>query len=51
MNRTLGLGLGLTTGGLAGYLLGIAVAYPGRSLSVTLVMIGIALAAIGSGKT
>ncbi len=47
MNRTLGIGCGLTAGGLAGYLAGVAIPYPGRALSVTVLMIGIAVAAIG----
>ncbi|MDL5361752.1 hypothetical protein [Halalkalicoccus sp. NIPERK01] len=49
MNRTLGIGLLLTAGGLAGYLVGLAAAYPGRALSVTAVMVGIAIVAVGFG--
>lgn len=47
MNRTLLAGLVVVTIGLAGYLAGIAVAYPGRALSVTAVMIGATLVAVG----
>lgn len=50
MNRTLGTGLVLSAGGLVGYLVGVVVAYPGRAFSVTLVMIGITIAAIGVGE-
>jgi len=47
MNRTMGAGVALTAGGIAAYVLGVAVAYPGRSFSVTAVMVGFTLAAIG----
>jgi len=40
-------GLTLAVAGLVGYVVGIYVAYPGRSFSITVVMVGIALAAIG----
>lgn len=49
MRRTLWVGIGLSTAGLAGYGLGLAVAYPGRALSLTALMAGIALAAVGAG--
>jgi hypothetical protein len=49
MNRTLSFGVALTALGVVGYGLGIAVAYPGRSFSVTAVMVGIALLAVGYG--
>lgn len=48
MNRVLALGAVLAIGGLAGYVAGVAVAYPGRSLSVTAVVVGITLLAIGN---
>ncbi|WP_336362928.1 hypothetical protein [Halalkalicoccus salilacus] len=47
MNHTFGLGLGLTAGALVGYAVGVSVSYPGRAFSVTVVMIGITLAAVG----
>ena len=47
MNVVLAAGISLTTAGVAGYLVGLAVAYPGRAFSVTGVMIGITLVAIG----
>jgi hypothetical protein len=37
----------LTVGGLAGYVAGTTVAYPGRSFSVTVVMVGLAVLAVG----
>lgn len=49
MNRTRGIGIAVTTGGLAGYLLGVTVSYPGRELSLTAVMVGIAIVAVGAG--
>lgn len=39
-------GIGLVIAGLAGYIAGIYVVYPGRSLSITALMVGIAIAAI-----
>lgn len=47
MNRTRAGGLALLSGGLLGYALGIAVAYPGRELSVAAVMVGLTLTAVG----
>jgi hypothetical protein len=48
MNREFWLGLVLTIIGIAAYIQGLRVAYPGRALSVTAVMVGIALVAIRS---
>lgn len=47
MNRSLGVGLVLSVVGLVGYAAGIWLVYPGRSFSVTAVMVGVTLAAIG----
>lgn len=47
MNVALATGIGLTTVGAAGYLVGLGVAYPGRAFSVSAVMVGITLVAIG----
>ncbi|SEO29016.1 hypothetical protein SAMN04487948_101555 [Halogranum amylolyticum] len=44
--RTLA-GVGLSTAGFLGYVAGIYVSYPGRSFSITAVMVGITLIAIG----
>lgn len=41
------LGAALSVAGVSGYALGIWVAYPGRSFSVTALMVGITLVAIG----
>jgi len=49
MNTALALGSALTLAGLVGYLAGILAPYPGRAFSVTGVMVGITLVAIGLG--
>jgi len=46
MNATTAAGLGLTILGLAGYVVGLAVPYPGRSFSLTALMVGLTVAAI-----
>ncbi|MFT4946023.1 MAG: hypothetical protein ACI8TL_000253 [Natronomonas sp.] len=51
MNPRRVLGIALAVVGLAGYVGGVAVAYPGRAFSITLLMFGIALAAISSSPT
>lgn len=48
MNREQLFGLALTVAGVAGYAAGTQVSYPGRALSVTAVMVGITLLAIGN---
>lgn len=48
MNRIQGLGLFVTTGGLAGYLVGVPIPDPGRELSLIAVMVGITLIAVGA---
>ena len=47
MNTTFLIGVLLTGAGLVGYLTGLTVAYPGRAFSVTAVMVGLTLVAIG----
>lgn len=47
MARLVPIGAVLTLLGLVGYGLGLTVAYPGRALSVTAVMLGITLLAMG----
>ncbi len=47
MNTALAAGLALTLAGLVGYLVGVVAPYPGRAFSVTGVMVGITLLAIG----
>ncbi|MFC6724123.1 hypothetical protein ACFQE1_06990 [Halobium palmae] len=48
-NRTFLLGGGLTALSLLGYAVGVVVAYPGRAFSLTGLMVGLTLLAIGSG--
>mgnify|MGYP000173216811 CR=1 FL=1 len=51
MNTVTGLGLALTVGGVVGYLAGAVVAYPGRAFSLTAVMVGVTLLAVGRSDT
>ena len=51
MDRSTISGLGLFLVGLIGYVTGIYVAYPGRAFSITAVIVGIALVAIGRQST
>lgn len=46
MNRLLAAGALLLALGVAGYLAGVLVDYPGRGFSVTAVMVGITLIAV-----
>lgn len=43
-----GLGAVVTAGGTAGYLAGILAPYPGRAFSVTALMVGVTLLAVGN---
>jgi hypothetical protein len=47
MDRTFAAGAVLAAGGTCGYAAGVVVAYPGRAFSLTAVMVGITLAALG----
>jgi hypothetical protein len=49
MDRTFAVGACLAVVGTAGYVVGTAVAYPGRAFSLTALMVGITLAALGDG--
>jgi hypothetical protein len=49
MNRTLLAGIGLTAAGVVGYVVGVAEPYPGRAFSLSGVMVGLTLVAVGSG--
>lgn len=49
MNRTMVLGLGLTLVGLAGYIVGVSVEYPGRAFSLTALITGLTLVAVFRG--
>lgn len=46
MNTVSALGILLTIVGAAGYLTGVAVAYPGREFSLTALMFGVAVIAV-----
>lgn len=50
MNTAFAAGGVLTVAGLAGYVVGLTVAYPGRAFSVTSVMVGVTLLAVGRGS-
>jgi len=47
MHRTRAVGVALLGLGLAGYVAGVLTPYPGRAFTITAVMVGITLAAIG----
>jgi len=47
MDRTFLAGAGLSVVGLCGYVAGTLVTYPGRAFSLTAIMVGITLVAIG----
>lgn len=47
MNGVLGAGIVLTGLGIAGYTIGIVTEFPGRAFSVTAMMVGVTLVAIG----
>lgn len=49
MNVAFAAGSALTVAGLAGYVVGVVAPYPGRAFSVSGVMVGITLLAIGWG--
>ncbi|WP_338738424.1 hypothetical protein [Haloplanus salilacus] len=50
MDRRFLVGVGLTAAGVCGYVVGTVVPYPGRAFSLTAVMLGITLAAIGDRR-
>lgn len=47
MERVRLLGAAVTLAGLAGYVAGVGAGYPGRSLTLPTVMVGLTLVAIG----
>jgi hypothetical protein len=47
MDRVVVAGLALTVLGLLGYVAGVLAPYPGRAFSVTGVMVGLTLVAVG----
>jgi hypothetical protein len=50
MRHTRSVGILLTALGVAGYAIGVAAPYPGRSASIVGVMVGVTLYAIGYGE-
>lgn len=48
-SRTVLLGGGLTTLSLLGYVVGVVAPYPGRAFSLTGLMVGVTLLAVGTG--
>jgi hypothetical protein len=51
MNRTFAAGTALTVLGVVGYGLGVVAPYPGRSFSMTGLMVGLTLLAVADGGT
>jgi hypothetical protein len=49
MNAELAAGAALTTLGIVGYVVGVLAPYPGRAFSLSGVMVGVTLLALGSG--
>jgi hypothetical protein len=47
MDRVVAAGIALTVLGLVGYVVGVVAVYPGRAFSVTGVMVGLTLVAVG----
>lgn len=47
MQRNVAVGAALTGLGVAGYVAGVWVAYPGRAFSLTAVMLGLVLLGVG----
>lgn len=47
MDRTTAAGLAITLAGLVGYVLGVLAPYPGRGFSLTGLMVGLTLVAVG----
>ena len=50
MNSAMAVGLALTLAGVVGYVVGLAAPYPGRAFSVTGVMVGVTLLAVGADR-
>lgn len=49
MDRTVVAGIALTAFSAIGYVVGVFFAYPGRAFSVTGMMVGVTLLAVGGG--
>lgn len=50
MERLRALGAGLSVLSVAGYLVGVVAAYPGRAFSITGLMVGLTLYAVGGNR-
>lgn len=50
MNRVVAAGASLTLVGIGAYAVGIFVAYPGRAFSLTALMVGVSLLAVGGSN-
>lgn len=50
MDNTFAAGVVVTVAGIVGYAVGTAVTYPGRAFTVTAVMVGLTLVAVGSAN-
>ena len=50
MHRVRVIGIACSVLALAGYSVGVFVAYPGRSLSIALLMVGITLVVVGGSE-
>jgi len=50
MQRTRLFGGAVVALGVAGYVAGVAVDYPGRAFAITAVMLGVTLVAVGGGR-
>jgi hypothetical protein len=49
MDRTFAVAAVITATSVAGYLVGVLAAYPGRSFAITGVMVGVTLLAVANG--
>lgn len=50
MHRLRALGAALSVLALAGYSVGVFVAYPGRAVSIALLMVGVTLVVVGGSE-
>lgn len=51
MNTVAAVGVTLTVAGVVGYVAGAVVAYPGREFSLTALMVGVTVIAVGRSDT
>ncbi|WP_336035346.1 hypothetical protein [Halobacterium yunchengense] len=50
MNALRAVGAVATVAGVAGYVAGVLVAYPGRAFSITAVVVGVTLLSVAAGE-